>query len=462
MATITSYGAAQEVTGSRHLFRYHNISLLLDCGLFQGKRTQSYDKTRHFAFPIDQLSGVILSHAHLDHSGALPRLYQLGYRGHIYTTAATAELLSHLLLDSAHLQVRDIEFINKKHRKRGLPEFKPLYRPEDIPPILEKIITVEYGVPFYFSKNVRCTFYDAGHILGSSQVLLEWGDLDDPYRLVFTGDLGRRNLPILNDPYFFSEADAVLMESTYGGRNHDPIEFSLEELKTEILHTIANRGCILIPAFSVERTQEILYSIELLRRQGAIDEIPIYLDSPLAQQVTAVFNHHSNILDKEFRDAMKISNPFGNVHFTHSVEESMALNHQEGPLIILAGSGMCEGGRIVHHLRNRLMNPKTTVLIVGFMAKNTLGRRLADREPEVTIFGEVIPRKARVKIINSFSGHAGQSDLIDYIKKFNGRLRKVMLVHGEIDQQEILRELLLQERPTLNVIINEETVPIQL
>ncbi|MCX7834754.1 MAG: MBL fold metallo-hydrolase [bacterium] len=462
MASITSYGAAQEVTGSRHLFNYKNVSLLLDCGLFQGKRTESYDKTRKFPFAVDQLSGVVLSHAHLDHSGALPRLYQLGYRGKIYTTPATAELLEHLLLDSAHLQVKDIEFVNKKHRKRGLPEFKPLYTPEDIPPILEKIEVVDYGKPFYFSNHVSCTLFDAGHILGSSQIVIEWGNLDEPNRFIFTGDLGRKNLPILNDPYQFSDADSIMIESTYGGRNHDPIEFSLFELKEEILRIIENRGCILIPAFSVERTQEILYSIQKLHLMGYIEEIPIYLDSPLATHVTEVFQHHTHILDKEFNEILKISNPFGKVHFTKTVEESMALNTKEGPLIVIAGSGMCEGGRIVHHLRNRLMNPNTTVLIVGFMAKNTLGRKLADREPQVSIFGETIQRKARVKIINSFSGHAGQSDLVDYVKKFNHRLRKVMLVHGEIEQQEILREKILAERPTLEVVINQEAVPVQL
>lgn len=462
MTTLTSYGAAQEVTGSRHIFHYNGESYLLDCGFFQGKRSESYDKTRNLPFSPEKLKGVILSHAHLDHSGALPRLYSLGYRGVIHTTPATAELLEYLLMDSAQLQVRDIEFINKKHRKKGLPEFKPLYRPEDIPPLLEKIEVHNYHEPFYLSRSVRCTFHDAGHILGSSQVLLEWGILDEPNRLLFTGDLGRKNLPILNDPDIVSEADVVLMESTYGGRKHDPIEMSIDELKSEIHRIIDNRGCMLIPAFSVERTQEILYSIEMIKRSGLIPEIPIYVDSPLATHITTVFQHHTDILDREFNQAMKISNPFGKVRFTRSVEESMALNDADGPLIVIAGSGMCEGGRIVHHLRNRLMKSNTTVLIVGFMARNTLGRRLADREPEVNIFGEVIHRNARVKIINSFSGHADQTDLLQFVNRFSNRLRQVMLVHGEYEQQLELQKLIQQERPTVKVIINKEGVSNQL
>ncbi len=464
MPTLTSYGAAQGVTGSRHLFQYDSKQILLDCGMFQGKRNESYDKSRHFGFPAEKVNACLLSHAHLDHCGALPRLLAEGFTGNIHSTPATKELTEYILSDSAFLQVKDIEFVNKKHRKRGEPEHKPLYTPEEIPGVMARFVTHEYGEVFEPIPGIRCKFIDAGHILGSAQIVIEWGDAGFPKRLVYSGDLGRNSLPILNDPATPPTPDTLLMETTYGGRVHDPIEQAREELAKEIDGLIAHHGCMLIPAFSVERTQEILFEFAALRVAGRIPRLPIYVDSPLAQRVTKVFERYTELMDDDFKQLMKTTDPFSEheVNFTHTVEESMALNDKKGPIIILAGSGMCEGGRIVHHIRNRIQRSDTTILIVGFMAANTLGRKLADREPSVTIFGEVLQRAARVKILNNFSGHAGQDELLNYVMKMDGNLRRVMLVHGEPTQQEIFQKLLQEKRNTLDVHINVEGQSVKL
>ncbi|MDK9699118.1 MAG: MBL fold metallo-hydrolase [bacterium] len=346
MATVTSYGAAGEVTGSRHVFSVNGKQILLDCGLFQGKRQESYDKSRHFGFDAAKIDAVILSHAHLDHCGALPRLLAEGFKGSIYLTPATAEISEFILLDSAFLQVRDIEFINKKHRRRGFPEHRPLYTPEDIPGVVARYRKQQYHESFEPVPGVRCKLLDAGHILGSAQVVLEWGDTENPHRFVFSGDLGRNNLPILNDPETPPTPDTLMIETTYGGRLHDPIELVREELAIEIDRIVANRGAMLVPAFSVERTQELLYVLAELVQSGRIPQLPVYVDSPLAKNVTEVFRKHRELVDRDFRKLLESSDPFGSkaVKFTKTVEDSMALNSMDGPLIILAGSGMCEGG----------------------------------------------------------------------------------------------------------------------
>ncbi len=464
MPSITSYGAAGEVTGSRHIFQYEGKQVLLDCGMFQGKRRESYDKSRHFGFPADKVNAVVMSHAHLDHCGTLPRLLIEGYTGKIHSTPATMELIYYILSDSAYLQARDIEFVNKKHRRRGEPEHNALYTPEDIAPVMERFEVHEYGEVFEPVPGVRCKLIEAGHILGSAQIVLEWGATDFPKRLVFSGDLGRNNLPILNDPATPPSPDYLLMETTYGARLHDPILNGREELALEIDRLIETKGVLLIPAFSLERTQEMLFEFAALRAAGRIPKLPIFVDSPLAMNVTKVFQRHVELVDDEFRKLLMKGDPFDehDITYTRRMEDSMALNSLRGPIVILAGSGMCEGGRIVHHIRNRIQSPNTTILIVGYMAANTLGRKLADREPTISLFGEVLQRNARVKILNNYSGHAGQDELLAYVDKMDGNLRKVMLVHGEASQQEIFKTELLKLRNTLDVHVNAPGEPVKL
>ncbi|MBM3325192.1 MAG: MBL fold metallo-hydrolase [Calditrichaeota bacterium] len=437
---LTFYGACQGVTGSQYLLEVQGHKLLLECGLFQGPREETYRRNRHPKYPAPEIEAVVISHAHLDHSGNLPRIKVKGFTGEIHCTAATNDLCVHILRDSAHLQQKDLEFVNKIHRRKGLPIFNPLYLPEDVEAVLKQFVSQNYRHPFQPIPGVSVELHEAGHVLGSAQELLELQGNGKTYRLGFTGDLGRFGLPILRDPEILSDLDGLIIESTYGDRLHDSVSEAGDELAEVIGSTAEKSGKVIIPAFALERTQELLYHLALLQEQRRIPMLPIYVDSPLAADVTEVFRNHPDCYDSETRKMLQAGiHPFNfpNLKIIREAEDSMALNDRKDPMIIIAASGMCEGGRIVHHLRNNIENPRNTILIVSFQAEHTLGRRIAERRPEVSIFGEPHKLRARVKILNCFSGHADRNGLLQYMEKLrksSPRLREVFVVHGEPDQ----------------------------
>ncbi len=440
-------GADRTVTGSQHLLTINGKKILLDCGLYQGKREDAYDINKSFPFDPKELHCVVLSHAHIDHSGNLPSLTAKGFTGAIYSTAATKDLCSIMLQDSAHIQESDTKYTNKKRAKKNLPSFKPLYTQTDAINTLTKFRTAGYNQTIYpdgLGNNVGVTYYDAGHILGSALVVLDINEGSRKIRFAFTGDLGRPNLPILRDPDFIGDVDFLISESTYGNRVHDKAEVMDDQLAVVMNEAITRGGKILIPAFSVGRTQEIVYAMSKLFAKKAIPVIPIFVDSPLSTSATAIFKLHPECYDREISDliasGVKVFD-LPNLSYISKVEESKKLNDIPGPCVIISASGMCEAGRILHHLSNNIEDPKATILIVGYMAENTLGRRLIEsasvENAVVNIYGEEHNVNAQIRILNSFSAHADKDELHWYFDKFNReKLQNIYLVHGEIDQME--------------------------
>lgn len=434
-------GAAREVTGSRHLIEVNGKKILLDCGLFQGRRREAAEKNRQFCVDPSEIDAIILSHAHIDHSGAIPFLVKNGFKGPIYSTFATRDLCNYMLLDSAYIQQKDAEYFNKKRAKEGEEAVEPLYTDEDAIQALSQFYGVSYEKAFVVTDGVVCSFYDAGHILGSSLVhfVIHEKETDKRFTLGFTGDLGRKNLPILRNPQLLPATNYLITECTYGDRLHGPMEQVGKQLAEVVNRTAKRGGKILIPAFSLERTQEIVYHLNRLWQENAIPDVPIFVDSPLAANVTEVFMNHPECYDrntfKEFIVNRKNPFGFGKLKYTRSVEESKRINDLNGPAIIISASGMCENGRILHHLKNNIEDPRTTIMIVGFMAKNTLGRKIKEGQKVVKIFGETYDLRAEVAVMDAFSGHADRSDLLDYIKDIK-ELEKIFLVHGEEEQAQ--------------------------
>lgn len=432
-------GAAGEVTGSKHLITFNNKKILLDCGMFQGKRKESDQKNLHFKFDPKEIDSVILSHAHIDHSGDLPILVKQGFNGPIYCTHATRDLCNYMLTDSAFIQEREVEWLKKKKKFSNdeLPE--PLYGMEDAEKTLQLFHAVNYEQSFIVEDGVVASFYDAGHILGSALVHMILYDkkAKKHLRVCFTGDLGRRGLPILRDPQEIPEADILISECTYGNRLHAAIQTVEQDLAAVVNEVCKKGGKLIIPAFALERAQEVVYHFNLLHQKKLIPNFPIYVDSPLAGNLTEVFRGHPECFDKKiFTEFIeKGDNPFGfgDLKYTRSVEDSKALNEKKGPMVIISASGMCEHGRILHHLRNNIEDNRNTVLIVGYQAEETLGRKLVDGFKEVNIFGEPYKVKASVYVMDAFSGHADRSDLLDYIGRVKG-IKKIFLVHGEETQ----------------------------
>lgn len=445
---VTFYGAAREVTGSRHLLEVNGKKILLDCGMYQGHREEARQKNKNFQFKPEDIDAVCLSHAHIDHSGALPQLAKQGFRGEIYSTFSTRDLATYMLMDSAFIQEREAEYINTKKHKKGDPQVEPDYTAEDAKAALNLFIGLPYQKTTEIFPGIKLTFFNSGHILGSALIHLEIDDQEDGKKkiLVFTGDLGRKNLPILKDPYQIEKADYLIIESTYGNRLHEAITDVEDKLTNIINDTIKRGGRIIIPAFSLGRTQEIVYTLHRLFNQKRIPEnLPIIVDSPLSVNLTDVFKAHPEDFDAEVHDEFikNGKNPFGfgRLKYTTSVEESKALNESKFPMILISSSGMCEHGRILHHLKNGIEDPRNTIMIVGFMAKNTLGRKIIDKEEVIKIFGDEYRLRAKVEVIDAFSGHADRSDLIDYITKVRGT-KEIFLVHGEEEQAEIFKRYL--------------------
>jgi len=446
---ISFHGAAQTVTGSQHLLEINGHKLLLECGLFQGRRQDTYERNRTFPFDPAKIEAVILSHAHIDHSGNLPHLVKKGFRGSIFTTHATAHLSNLMLLDSGNIHESDADFVNKKRDRRGEPPIEPLYTMEDAAQVAQYFQSVEYEQEFEALPGVTARLVDAGHILGSAAVALDIEEAGRKLRVWFSGDIGRRNLPLIRDPLLPDAADYLIMECTYGDKTHQTPQSSYDELRQVVTKTVSRGGKVIIPSFAVGRTQEIVYSLHQMIDHREIPQIPVVVDSPLAVNASEIFQAHPECLDQESvefvrKDLHRSLLGFGLVTYVRSVEQSKALNDNHSPMVIISASGMAETGRILHHLRNNIENPRNTVLIVSWQAPYTLGRRLADRDAQVKIFGETYDRRADVVTIGGYSAHAGQPALVEYAQAVKGQVKQVFLVHGEANPAQALTEKLSQ------------------
>ncbi len=443
-------GAAGTTTGSQHLLEVNGSRILLDCGLYQGSRRDAYDINCCFPhFDPASIDCVILSHAHIDHSGNLPNLCAKGFKGNIYSTAATRDLCQIMLADSARIQKGDIEWLNKHRTREGLDPVPVLYTEQDAERSLRQFVTIGYDRPMFIADGVSLAFIDAGHILGSAQVILEVQDREDgkKKRFLFSGDVGRGGSEVLRDPVPAEDIDFILMESTYGGREHLSPPGMSERFGDIIRQAAGKGGKILIPAFAVERTQEVLYVLHDLFSSGKIPALPVFVDSPLAVSATEIYRlHPESFNDEVYEHLFQKENPFGFEKLTliRSISASMALNDFKGAAIIIAASGMCEAGRILHHLKNNIGDPKTTILFVGYCAEHTLGRRIRDGAPEVSILGGHYRVRADVEAVDSFSGHADHSELLDYFGRITGLKRRTWLVHGEAVPAEALRQGLME------------------
>ena len=441
-----SLGAAEEVTGSKHMLEIDGKSYLIDCGAFQGSRAESDRKNRDFGVEADKVEAAILTHGHLDHCGLFPLLVKNGYKGNIYATPASRDIASLIMMDSANIQARDAEYLRKQAAKKGEKfTWEPLYMEKDAIQATSQMLSVSYNRPIFIDDGIKLEFFDAGHILGSSMPLITINKGGKEVRFLATGDLGRPNKPIIRDPDIPPAPDYIVLESTYGDRLHQKNDAALEKLAEITKRVIKNRGKIIIPAFAIERTQELIYHFHLLTDEGVIPEVPIYVDSPMATSATTIFQIHPECYDDETKEAFikHHKNPFGfnSLHFTTSVQESKDLNDHPGPLIIISADGMCEAGRIQHHLIHNIGDPNTTILIVGYMAENTLGRRILERADEVKIHGMWLKRKASVEKINAFSGHADYGEAITWLKSVDtSRLKKILMVHGEPKGQATFKQ----------------------
>ncbi|MDB6133112.1 MAG: metallo-beta-lactamase [Verrucomicrobiales bacterium] len=464
---ITFHGAAGTTTGSQHLIEINGQRILLDCGLYQGHRGEAYDINKHFPFNPAELNAVILSHAHIDHSGNLPNLTRQGYRGNIYATPATRDLCQVMLADSAKIQTADIEYVNKKRGREGLPLYTPLYTPIDAEKCLRQFVTFDYHRPMPVADGVEVTFIDAGHILGAAQVILDLHDraTGSKKRLLFSGDIGRGRNDLLRDPEHATDVDTLIMESTYGGREHEMATDSRERLCEILRRALQDQGKVLIPAFAVERTQQLLYAIHELLESGCISDIPVYVDSPLAVSATEIFRlHPEGFNNTVYQFLFEKRDPFGfdGLHLLRSAQDSKSLNGRQGPFIIISASGMCEAGRIVHHLKNNVSDPRTTVLFVGYCAENTLGWKLREGHREVNIFGEPVKVRAHIEILDSFSGHADHSELCDWFRRTTGPKKEVFLVHGEPLRSLALQAALMEDYPGKAITIAKRGQSVEL
>lgn len=507
--TCYSLGAAEEVTGSKHIFEVDGRSFMVDCGAFQGRRKESDQKNREFDFAADKIESIILTHAHYDHCGLLPILAKKGYAGNIYATPATRDLANIVMMDSARIQARDAEYLRKQaSKKKEKFNWQPLFTEDDCVKAANQMVSLSYNRRMFIAPDVQLEFFDAGHILGSAMAYftitgqrknsvtgkpvlgnmgmrrlwhtlfpgfrdnVDGGDAtkdsdpdssynrstgavvrstpSDEIRILYTGDLGRNGKAIVRDPAVnFPAPDYIFMESTYGNRLHEEQKVAMDDLVRIVHRAVDRRGKIIIPSFAIERAQELVYYLHLLSDQRRIPKIPIYVDSPMAANATGIFQLHPECYDEETTEAFlrHHKNPFGfaQLNMVTSIDESKSLNKEDGPMIIISADGMCEAGRVLHHLANNISNPKNIILIVGYMAENTLGRKIRDGEKEVHILGDWYKVKADVETINAFSAHADYQEMTDWLGRIDkSRLKKIFLVHGEKDAQLFFKDHLEQ------------------
>ena len=426
-----------------HLIESNGHRILLDCGFFQGKREESNRRNKNFPIDPKTIERVVLSHAHIDHSGNLPNLVKQGYQNSIYSTFATRDLCLVMLRDTAHIQKKDAEYLNRKEKSQGLPPIEPLYDAEDVDETLSLFRGIGYQKGFYVTADIKLTFYDAGHILGSALSIFDIKENGRNLRLGYIVDLGRKNLPILRDPELVSGIQFMVIESTYGNRLHEDPQTTEAKLAQVVNETVARKGKIIIPAFSLGRTQEIVYNLHRLQNRGAIPHIPIFVDSPLSVDVTGIFKLHPECFDQEINQMMaEHQDPFGwkDITYIKDMEESKNLSKLDQPCVIISASGMCESGRILHHLKNNIEDPNNTIMVVGFMAKDTLGRRIVEKQKKVKIFGEEYSLNAKVEVFDAFSAHADRKELLEYVENTKDTLEGVFVVHGEEEQSRALAE----------------------
>lgn len=465
MIIMYSLGAAEEVTGSKHILEIDGHQIMIDCGAFQGKRQLSDTKNRDFDIAADKLDAVVLTHGHYDHCGLLPVLTKKGFTGNIYATPATRDIANLVMMDSARIQARDAEFLAKQANKKGEKfTWRPLFNEDDVVKTANQIISLSYNRNMYIAPNVSLEFYDAGHILGSGFAYLTITNGSEETRVLFTGDIGRKEKPIIRNPAVnMPPPDYIVLESTYGNRKHEDAEFAMKELERVVRDTCSKKGKIIIPSFAIERAQELVFYLHLLTDRKKIPVVPIYVDSPMAANATSVFRVHPECYDESVNEAFlkHHKNPFGfgSLSFTTSVEESKSLNDKEGPMIIISADGMCEAGRVLYHLANEIGNERNTILIVGYMAENTLGRKIRDGEKEVKILGDMYHVNAKVEQINAFSAHADYTEMTDWLKTIDtSRLKNIFLVHGEKEAQEFFTDYLHQNGfPNVTTVKYDET-----
>jgi metallo-beta-lactamase family protein len=456
---LTFYGATHTVTGSKYVLQANGKNILIECGMYQGHRAEWIERNSHLPFDSTKIDVMLLSHAHIDHSGVIPVLGRSGFCGKIFCTDATADLCSVMLMDSAHIQEQDAAFITMRNEKKGLPAVEPLYTRADTQAVLEQFQPVgSYNRPTVVSNGVTATWLDAGHMLGSAMIVIDIEEGGRKVRLAFSGDLGRGNNDILRDPDHPRDADYLLTESTYGNKDHEPLSDVNDRVCAIINRTVEKNGKIIIPAFAVGRTQQLIYTIYQITQARCIPSVPVYVDSPLSLQATEVFKRHPECFNPKFHDVMVNGrNPFSmsNITYVGSVDESKAINDFKKPCIIISASGMAEAGRIRHHIKNNIENDRNTILIVGWCAPHTLGAHLASGHKEVNIFGEPHTVRATVETIDAFSGHADKSELRAWAEQVTGPLRGIFVIHGEEEPAMAFAETLRTIHPKANVRVPE-------
>ena len=452
---ISFHGAARSVTGSRHMIDAGKTRVLLDCGMFQGRRDQTRERNLHLGFDPKSVDAVCLSHAHIDHSGALPVLAKERFRGRVHMTNATADLTEILLADSARIQENDCRYVNKLEHRRGRKCASPMYTRDHAQKIVKQFQGAAYMRPVSLATNVTARFHDAGHIIGSSAIWVQHRNRGNTTSLLFSGDLGRANMPILRDPNPPPPCDVLIIESTYGDRLHRDEEDQRKDIAKQLVqHAIQHKSKIIVPAFSVGRTQEIIMRIKELVTTGEVPPIPIYIDSPLALKATKIFRKHPECYDEDtYRTFTAKGDIFSAkyIKFVSTAKDSKLLNRRKGPCVIISASGMCEGGRVVHHLKHAIEDEDNVIVIVGFQAEHTLGRKLVEEWDTVPIFGKPTRRRAQIVRMNGFSAHADREDLLAYVRAIRPHPQKVFVVHGEERQSLAFAMTLRDEFPGMEV-----------
>ena len=454
---VTFLGAAKTVTGSNFLVEGAGKKFLVDCGMYQGIAKEEEKNYDDFLFNVDEIDFMLLTHAHIDHSGRIPKLYNAGYRNKIYATKATCDLCGIMLPDSGHIQEMEVEWKNRKRERQGKEPLEPMYTAEEAIKSCEVFVPVKYDEIIDIDENIKVRFNDAGHMLGSSIIEIWITENGKQEKIVFSGDIGNNDIPLLDSPTMIESADYLIMESTYGGRLHVRNDDKAKIFLNVVAETLEKGGTVVIPSFAVGRTQEIIYELnkikentddeEFVKKYEEIMRVPVYIDSPLAISATEIFRKNEDLFEDEVKDEMEHGDhplEFPGLQFTTTVEESRALNESTEPSIIISASGMCDVGRIKHHLKHNLWNPNSTILFVGYQAPGTLGRKIVDGAKKVKIFGEEIAVNARIEYIEGYSGHADQEWLLNFVYSFINKPKHIFLVHGEEEGQEILKEKIIE------------------